>query len=159
VPTIHHQDTKNTKLGWFVSTATWSKPNIKDPHWRCQYLIDTLNVKRLFLKFHFTHQSTDIGNNCVEACPQRAMPSELTQNVKAAIHNFVSLQTSNGEVAIDVLRSIRDEAALLMERQTIWDTFDSDPLKFYDDDPQLRNQVERLKVRKSSLPWKILTFL
>ena len=93
----------------------------------------------------------------MEACLQRAMPSELTQNVKAAIHNFVSLQSSNGEVAIDVLRSIRDEAALLMERQTIWDTFDSDPLKFYDDDPQLRNQVERLKVRKSSLSWKILS--
>ncbi len=95
----------------------------------------------------------------MEACLQRAMPSELTQHVKAAIHNFVSLQISNGEVAIDVLRSIRDEAALLMERQTIWDTFDSDPFKFYDDDPQLRNQVERLKVRTSSLPWKILSFL
>ncbi len=70
----------------------------------------------------------------------------MVKSVKAAIDSFVSLKTADGEIAIDVLRSIRDEAELLMERQTIWDTFDSDPLKFYDGDSHLRDQVERVKV-------------
>jgi hypothetical protein len=58
------------------------------------------------------------------------------------------LKTSDdhGEIAIDVLRAIRAEADLLMERQTIFDAFDSDALNFFDGDIQLINQVERLKV-------------
>lgn len=74
------------------------------------------------------------------------MPSDVAISVKAALNNFVSQKTADGEIAIDVLRSIRDEAALLMERQTIWDTFDIDPLKFFDGDDDLRKQVERIKV-------------
>lgn len=74
------------------------------------------------------------------------MPSDVAISVKAALNNFVSQKTADGEIAIDVLRSIRDEAALLMERQTIWDTFDIDPLKFFDGDDALRKQVERIKV-------------
>ena len=76
------------------------------------------------------------------------MPSELSLSVKAAIKIFAALKTSDehGEIAIDVFRSIRDEAALLMERQTICDTFDLDPLKFIDGDDKLRKQVERMKV-------------
>jgi hypothetical protein len=76
------------------------------------------------------------------------MPSELTQSVRTAINNFLSVKTSDdhGEIAIDVLRAIRDEAALLMEKQTIFDTFDSDPMKFYDGDIQLMKQIERIKV-------------
>mmetsp|Transcript_16702 Transcript_16702/g.25022 ORF Transcript_16702/g.25022 Transcript_16702/m.25022 type:complete len:315 (+) Transcript_16702:65-1009(+) len=75
------------------------------------------------------------------------MPSELTQSVRTAINNFLSVKTSDdhGEIAIDVLRAVRDEAALLMERQTIFDTFDSDPMKFYDGDIQLMKQIERIK--------------
>ena len=77
------------------------------------------------------------------------MPSELTQSVRSAINSFLSLKTSDdhGEIDIDVLRTIRDEAALLMERQTIFDAFDSDALKFFDGDIQLMHQVEQLKVR------------
>lgn len=78
------------------------------------------------------------------------MPSELTKSVKDAISNFVSLKTSDSEgyIAIDVLRSIRDEATLMMEYQTICDTFDSDPLRLFDDDDRgtVRHQVSRLKV-------------
>ena len=76
------------------------------------------------------------------------MPSELTQSVRTAINNFLTVKTSDdhGEIAIDVLRAIRDEAALLMEKQTIFDTFDSDPMKFYDGDIQLMKQIERMKV-------------
>jgi len=75
------------------------------------------------------------------------MPSELTQSVRSAINSFLSLKTSDdhGEIDIDVLRTIRDEAALLMERQTIFDAFDSDALKFFDGDIQLMHQVEQLK--------------
>lgn len=75
------------------------------------------------------------------------MPSDLKQKVKIAINNFVASRTSNdhGDIAIDVLRVIRDEAALLMERQTIVDAFDSDALKFYDGDESLKIQVERIK--------------
>jgi hypothetical protein len=76
------------------------------------------------------------------------MPSDLKQKVKIAINNFVASRTSNdhGDIAIDVLRVVRDEAALLMERQTIVDAFDSDALKFYDGDESLKIQVERIKV-------------
>ena len=78
------------------------------------------------------------------------MPSELTRSVKDAISNFVSLKTSDDEgfIAIDVLRSIRDEATLMMEKQTICDTFDSDPLHLFDDDDRgtVRRQVSRLTV-------------
>ena len=78
------------------------------------------------------------------------MPSELTKSVKEAISNFVKVKTSDDEgcIAIDVLRSIRDEATLMMEYQTICDTFDSDPLHLFDDDDQgiVRRQVSRLKV-------------
>jgi len=76
------------------------------------------------------------------------MPSELTLSVKAAINNFLAIKTSDdhGEIAIDILRALRDEAALLMERQTIWDTLDSDPFKCYDGDDLLRREVERVKV-------------
>lgn len=74
------------------------------------------------------------------------MPSEIAQGVKAAIKNFVALRTANGDIEIDVLRTIRDEATLLMERQTIFDAFDCDSLRFYDGDMDLKEQVERLKV-------------
>jgi hypothetical protein len=88
------------------------------------------------------------------------MPSELTQSVRTAINSFVSLKTSDdhGEIAIDVLRAIRAEADLLMERQTIFDAFDSDTLNFFDGDIQLINQVERLKVI-NLLDCSILNFL
>lgn len=75
------------------------------------------------------------------------MPSDLTKNVKNAINNFVALRTSDahGDIAIDVLRAIRDEAALLVEKQAIFDAFDADALKFYDGDDELRRIVERIK--------------
>lgn len=77
------------------------------------------------------------------------MPSDLTKNVKNAINNFVALRTSDahGDIAIDVLRAIRDEASLLVEKQAIFDAFDADALKFYDGDDELRRIVERIKVR------------
>jgi hypothetical protein len=79
------------------------------------------------------------------------MPSELTQGVQNAIQSFIQMKTSDdhGHVAIDILRSIRDEATLMMECQNICDTFDSDPLRLYEDDDQnfIRQQVDRLKVR------------
>lgn len=74
------------------------------------------------------------------------MPSDLVKNVRSAIGNFVKHQTEEeGHIAIDILRAIKDEAILLMERQTIIDTFDADPLKFVQDDAGLKLQIERLK--------------
>jgi hypothetical protein len=74
------------------------------------------------------------------------MPSELVKNVRSAIGNFVKYQTEEeGHIAIDVLRAIKDEAILQMERQMIIDTFDTDPLKFFQDDAGLKMQIERLK--------------
>jgi hypothetical protein len=74
------------------------------------------------------------------------MPSELTRNVRSAIGNFVKHQTEEeGHIAIDVLRAIKDEAILQMEKQVIIDTFDADPLKFIQDDADLKLQIERLK--------------
>ena len=75
------------------------------------------------------------------------MPSELTNQVRAAITNFVASKTSDDEhVAIDVLRAIKEEASNLMERQFVIDTFDSDPLKIYAGDMQFKKQVERIMV-------------
>ena len=78
------------------------------------------------------------------------MPSELTSSVQNAIQNFVNMKTSDdhGYIAIDVLRAIRDEATLMMECQTICETFDSDPLHLYDGDDKniIKSQVARLKV-------------
>lgn len=74
------------------------------------------------------------------------MPSELVKNVRSAIGNFVKYQTEEeGHIVIDVLRAIKDEAILQMERQMIIDTFDTDPLKFFQDDAGLKMQIERLK--------------
>jgi hypothetical protein len=83
------------------------------------------------------------------------MPSELTKNVQDAISKFIKHQTSTssssnnhgpGYVAIDVIRAIKEEATLMMEYQTICDTFDLDPLNFYDDDENdhIRMQVDRI---------------
>lgn len=78
------------------------------------------------------------------------MPSELTTSVQTAIQNFVSLKTSedHGYIASDILRTIRDESILMMEYQTICDTFDLDPLNLYEDDEDnlIRSQINRLKV-------------
>lgn len=77
------------------------------------------------------------------------MPSKLAESVKAAIGAFITQKTSeDSEIPIDILRTIRDEASLLMEKQTICDAFDCNALGFYDDDENsdLKNQVERLKV-------------
>jgi len=76
------------------------------------------------------------------------MPSELTKAVRTALSRFVSHREENeADVAIDVLRAIRDEAVLLMERQIIWDTFDSDPFELCKNSNSLiRKQVSRAKV-------------
>mmetsp|Transcript_5207 Transcript_5207/g.6714 ORF Transcript_5207/g.6714 Transcript_5207/m.6714 type:complete len:311 (+) Transcript_5207:84-1016(+) len=86
------------------------------------------------------------------------MPSELTTSVQAAIENFIQLKTSDdhGHIAIDVLRAIRDESTLLMERQIICDTFDSDPLKLFDDDPSDEN-IRRKKVDGLKKQMKVIS--
>ena len=62
------------------------------------------------------------------------MPSEMTKNVRLGISDIVSKQMNeNGDLAIDVLRSIQEEASLLLERQRILDTFDIDPFQVHDD--------------------------
>jgi len=73
------------------------------------------------------------------------MPSELTNQVRAAITNFVASKTTDDEhVAIDILRAIKEETSNLMERQLVVDTFVSDPLKIYEGDMQFKKQVERI---------------
>ena len=80
------------------------------------------------------------------------MPSLLTTEVKRVISSLLTHQTSKerGEIAADVLRTIRDESTLLMELQLIHDTFDSDPLQIFQDDQEkiLRKQVQRIRVRR-----------
>lgn len=62
------------------------------------------------------------------------MPSEMTKNVRLWISEIVSKQMEgNGDVAIDILRSIQEESSLLLERQRILDTFDTDPFGICDD--------------------------
>ncbi len=74
------------------------------------------------------------------------MPSELTKSVRSAIHAFVSSKASDGEaLPADVLRLIRDEASLLLERQIICDTLDADPYKLCEDDADVRRQFGRLQ--------------
>ena len=74
------------------------------------------------------------------------MPSELTKSVRSAIHAFVSNKASDGEaLPADVLRLIRDEASLLLERQIICDTLDADPYKLCEDDADVRRQFGRLQ--------------
>lgn len=78
------------------------------------------------------------------------MPSELTTSVQKALHTFIKMKSSDdhGYIASDILRTIRDESTLMMECQTICDTFDSDPLHLYEDDDgnYIKSQVVRLKV-------------
>ena len=74
------------------------------------------------------------------------MPSGLTKSVRSAIHAFVSNKAADGEaLPADVLRLIRDEAALLLERQLISDTLDADPYKLCEDDDDVRKQFSRLQ--------------
>jgi hypothetical protein len=77
---------------------------------------------------------------------QTTMPSDLTKSVRSAIHAFVSSKASDGEaLPADVLRLIRDEAALLLERQLICDMLDADPYKLCDDGDGVRRQLGRLQ--------------
>ena len=74
------------------------------------------------------------------------MPSELTKSVRSAIHAFVSNKAADGEaLPADVLRLIRDEASLLLERQLILDTLDADPYKVCEDDDDIRKQFTCLQ--------------
>ncbi len=79
------------------------------------------------------------------------MPSELSTSVQKALYTFIKMKSSDehgGYIASDILRTIRDESIMMMECQTIWDTFDSDPLHLYEDDDgnYIKSQVARLKV-------------
>jgi len=74
------------------------------------------------------------------------MPSQLTQAVRTALSSFVSSQESDGDhVAADILRTVKEEAANMLERQMILDTFDSDPFKLCEDDTAMRNKIRRVK--------------
>lgn len=74
------------------------------------------------------------------------MPSQLTQEVRGALSSFVSSRKEDGDhVAVDILRTVRDEAANMLERQMIWDTFDSDPFKLCEEDVAMRKQIRRAK--------------
>ena len=55
------------------------------------------------------------------------------------------LQSQNeSHTALDVLRTMREEASLLYERQQILDALDADPMKQFGD---CRAECERIKVR------------
>lgn len=50
--------------------------------------------------------------------------------VKSSLASLLSTRlSSNGDIAQDVYRAMRDEAHLLLERQFIWDALDSDPFE------------------------------
>lgn len=71
------------------------------------------------------------------------MPSELVRSVRSAISSFLKHQTEEeGHIAVDILRAIKDEAHLQMERQIICDTFDAS-LNFRCN--SLKSQIERIK--------------
>ena len=54
----------------------------------------------------------------------------LKHAAKASLASFLSARlSSNGDIAQDVYRAIRDEAHLLLERQMISDALDSDPFE------------------------------
>ena len=58
-------------------------------------------------------------------------PSDtLKHAAKASLASFLSTRlSSNGDIAQDVYRAMRDEAHLLLERQMILDALDSDPFE------------------------------
>jgi len=62
------------------------------------------------------------------------MPSALSTRVERAISTLLDEEVSDNKnnIAIDVLRSLANQSALLLERQIIWDTIDSDPLEIFD---------------------------
>lgn len=74
------------------------------------------------------------------------MPSQLTQAVRSALSSFVSTRESDGDnIAADVLRAVRDEAANMLEKQCVWDTFDSDPFKLCEGNAATLKQIRRVK--------------
>lgn len=76
------------------------------------------------------------GSNCCGAAaavkPNATTDSSLPGNLKVAVQSsiasFLSTRlSSNGDIAQDVYRALRDEAHLLLERQLISDALDLDP--------------------------------
>ena len=56
--------------------------------------------------------------------------NNLQQAVQSTITTFLENRTStNSDIAVDVYRTIRNEAHLLLERQLILDAFDADPFE------------------------------
>ncbi len=78
-------------------------------------------------------------------------PKNLKLAVQSSIASFLSTRlTSNGDIAQDVYRTIRDEAHLLLERQLISDALDSDPFELMkmpssscDDDDNVDEEEEQ----------------
>lgn len=78
------------------------------------------------------------------------MASDLKSAVRSAIASFVSARdSSDGDISVDVLRAIRDESTLLVERQLICDMLDSDPFELMseaeDDDGAIAKTIGRAK--------------
>jgi hypothetical protein len=65
------------------------------------------------------------GNGCSSSNTSTDHP----KNLKLAVQSSSTRLTSNGDIAQDVYRTIRDEAHLLLERQLISDALDSDPFE------------------------------
>ena len=77
------------------------------------------------------------------------MSTELHNNVKTMISSFLQTRRKEGNIDVDVLRAMRDQSELLLERQFIWDKIDSDPFELFvgDDDGNMKCVMERAKVR------------
>lgn len=79
------------------------------------------------------------------------LPNNLKLAVQSSLASFLSTRlTSNGDIAQDVYRTIRDEAHLLLERQLISDALDSDPFELMkmpspscDDDDDVDEEEEQ----------------
>ena len=76
--------------------------------------------------------------------------NNLQQAVQSTITTFLENRTStNSDIAVDVYRTIRNEAHLLLERQLILDAFDADPFELmkvstaeHDDDDSARSDKD-----------------
>lgn len=77
-----------------------------------------------------TNKQSNANNNTIYCASTSSSNETLKLAARASLASFLSTRlSSNGDIAQDVYRAMRDEAHLLLERQMLSDALDSDPFE------------------------------
>lgn len=76
----------------------------------------------------------------------------LNEAVQTTIDSFLKQrQSSNDDIAQDVYRALRDEANLLLEREAIYNVFDSDPFGLVKSDDEADDEDMKDKEKNADI--------